>query len=161
MRFLYLVALALALALFGCSSGSRDVAPAAAPEPGAGDPEGTPGTDEPAPGTNESPSETEPPPANANGDIVVVARVVDSGPIGDGRCQQCSHRIAVEETLAGDLGADTLWAHYEACGDDREPPPGSVDPCAMRRGSTYELRLRRGASENYGNDPMILAARPR
>lgn len=103
-------------------------------------------------------------PAIAVGDSAVVGRVVDSGPIGDGRCVQCSHRIVVERATAGTLAAnaDPLWVHYESCIDRPMPPraAGSVDPCGLDRGSSYDLTLRPGASPNFGDAFVIIDARP-
>lgn len=104
-----------------------------------------------------------PAPADAaDGEIVVLARVSASGPIGHGTCNQCSHEIQVLEALAGDLGPSPLWVHFEVCGGAAyEPGPGDTAPCSLEIGAEYRLRLRRGASTSFGDAPMILAARPR
>ena len=136
------------LFLAACSSSAPP--PAAAPE----------GTSEAEPPAGPSPAT----PA-AGGDAEIVARVVQSGPIGDGDCVQCSHQILVEEHFSGDVETSTtpIWVHYEHCAGSPEPvrPADGVDPCSLDRGTLYVVTLRRGASPNFGNDPMILTARPR
>jgi hypothetical protein len=113
---------------------------------------------------DETVEETPAPPPIAEGDSAVLARVVDSGPIGSGDCVQCSHRIVVEAAAAGDLAAsaDPLWVHYESCADRPMPPrgPGTLNPCSLDEGSSYDLTLRPGASPNFGDAFMIVEARP-
>lgn len=98
------------------------------------------------------------------GEAVVVAKVVDAGPIGDGNCSQRSYRISIERVTSGDIipGSDPISAHFESCADHPAPAPGPGElvGTSLDVGSTYELSLRRGASANFGIDFMILKARP-
>ena len=95
---------------------------------------------------------------------VVVARIVDTGPIGDGRCVQRSYQIAIESVVSGDVpaGVEPIAAHFESCVDHPAPQrgPGDLEGSALDVGSTYEITLRRGTSANFGDDFMIQRARP-
>lgn len=151
--------LLLSFALLGCS---------APPAPSAG-PAGAAKTSEPSPPDEvafaDPPSEADAGPSatTAAEDDAVEARVVDSGPIGDGSCTQCSHQIVVEARISGSIaaGPEPLWVHYERCEGDPPPDPASFNPCSMKKGTAYTLTLRRGASVNFGDEPMIVSARPR
>lgn len=122
----------------------------------------------PAPTPNPPPAHPSPPPTPPaeSADSEIVARVVDSGPVGHGDdCTQCSFQIVVEEHFTGDIETSTtpIWVHYERCRSTPAPtpPPEAIDPCSMDRNTLYVLTLRRGSSPNFGNDPMIQTARPR
>ena len=147
----------VAVTLAACGSASPEVgAPPRAPQPQVGAPPSVPQDPDPGPS---------PGPAAAGSDAVVVARVVDTGPIGDGTCVQRSYRIAIDRVVSGDVptGPDPIWAHFESCADHPAPSPGPGEELgsSLDVGSTYELHLRRGASSNFGEDFMIQRARPR
>lgn len=84
---------------------------------------------------------------------VVVARILEAGPAGSGNCVQRSYQV---ERVDGQ-GAGPFWVHFEAC--QGSPPPG-FDGAGLVVGQTYRLRLRRGASGNFADGPMILDASP-
>ncbi|MCB9706879.1 MAG: hypothetical protein H6711_33855 [Myxococcales bacterium] len=93
------------------------------------------------------------------GEHELVARVVDAGPIGDGRCTQRSYQIEVVETIAGAPLTSPAWVHFERCeGDDPGAP--AFDGGGLEIGGRYRLRLQDGRSPNFGADPMIVAADP-
>jgi len=124
-----------------------------------------PATAEESPSTNAPPPASPPAQPGSPAAIVVVARVVDSGPIGSGRCAQCSHQVLVEESNSPAIpaGSAPLWVHFETCADRPAPAtaPGAIEPCSLRRGTSYRLTLQPGGSPNFGDAPMIVDARPR
>jgi hypothetical protein len=122
------VARLLLLALAGCSA-----APPPAPTP--------------PPVSNTAPTT---PPASA--EIRVVAKVLETGPLGHGNCTQRSYRIEVVETLAGEAPTNPAWVHYEHCGTDAPV----VDASNLVVGEMYRLVLANGASANFGDAPMIV-----
>lgn len=118
----------------------------------------TPATpSEPAPATADPADDEAPATPPAAGPDVAIVRVVSSGPIGSGRCVQCSHELAIERPVSGGLTAGTtLWAHFEWC--EGAPPPTGLDPCSMDVGARYEVELATGASANFPGGPMIARA---
>ena len=93
-------------------------------------------------------------------EVVVVARVTQSGPIGDGRCSQRSYEIAVAKVVSGASPGQQLWVHFELCGDARSAgSAGSLAGASLAVGSSYELTLRRGASQSFGDGFMITGVR--
>ncbi len=147
---LHLVSIFLAVTSVACGPTTPDVSEPATASPSAPQPLST-GVPPPDPGVSGS-------------EAVVIARIVDSGPIGDGRCSQRSYQIVVERLVTGNLptGGDPIAAHFESCADHPAPQPGPGDfvGSSLDVGSTYELSMRRGASVNFGDDFMILQARP-
>lgn len=90
-----------------------------------------------------------PAPASVEGDVFE-ATIVGEGPIGDGRCVQKSYEV--EPT-----GAARLWIHFEHCGADG-PSPLERGLEGLDIGSRYRFTVKRGASKNFGEDAMLLAA---
>lgn len=97
---------------------------------------------------------------SAAGAVVVVAKILDAGPIGDGRCSQRSYQIAIDKAVTGAAPASPLWAHFEQCGDrTSEPAAGNLAGTGLRTGTTYQLTLMAGASKNFGAGFVIVDAR--
>ncbi|MEZ4447839.1 MAG: hypothetical protein R3B09_00080 [Nannocystaceae bacterium] len=115
----------------------------AAPAPTPVDPEARPSAPSPAPA-----------PA---GEHEVVARILETGPIGDGRCSQRSYRIEVVEAVAGAPLESPRWVHFERCQGDTGP---IVEGTGLEVDGRYRLRLRDGASPNFGGEPMIVGVSP-
>ena len=88
------------------------------------------------------------------GQLHVVARVIEQGPIGSGNCSQRSYRI---EVVSGDPLPTPSWVHFEHCAGDPEP---SFAGTALSVGNRYALTLAPGASPNFGADPMIVGVEP-
>lgn len=96
---------------------------------------------------------------SAAGSVVVIAKITDAGPIGDGKCSQRSYELAVAKTLAGSV-PPKLWAHFEQCGArTSEPAAGNLAGTGLANGTTYQLTLKQGASKNFGDGFMIIDAR--
>ncbi len=79
---------------------------------------------------------------------VFVGRIVGRGPLGHGACVQQSYEV---ERADG----ERLWVHFERCG---EPSGPSFE--ALESNRSYRFTVRRGASANFGDDPMIVDAEP-
>ncbi len=124
--------------LSGCG-GSETAATATTNEPETANVQETPATpaerDEPAGATN---AENE----------VLEGRIVDRGPLGHGDCIQQSYEI--EQS-----GGERVWIHFERCGNSDAPLFDSLDT-----GKRYRFTVERGASPNFGDDPMIVGAEP-
>lgn len=90
------------------------------------------------------------------GEIRIVARVLETGPIGDGRCIQRSYRIEVVEATSGEAPTSPSWVHFEHCGPTTPP----VDASGLDVGTVYRLGLVAGASPNFGAAPMIVFVEP-
>jgi hypothetical protein len=134
----------------------------------------TPGPNEGGPSALPTPSPNSPPAQNATptpnggtgltpsagaGSVVVIAKVTDAGPIGDGRCSQRSYELAVAKTVTGTVPAK-LWAHFEQCGAPAAAPgAGNIAGTGLQTGATYQLTLKKGASTNFGDGFMIVDAR--
>jgi hypothetical protein len=88
------------------------------------------------------------------GQIEVVVRLLQHGPLGHGACTQRSYEIELIETLAGQAPASPSWVHWEHCGT--EPP--ALDASNLELHAPWRLTLVRGASPNFGDDPMIVGA---
>jgi len=101
----------------------------------------------------EAPTAPEPAPTLTSSTETVVARILEAGPSGSGRCVQRSYRIERTDTSAG----DSFWVHFEHCQGE---PPSSFDGAGLSIGETYRLRLQPGASPNFGDDPMIVGVEP-
>lgn len=92
---------------------------------------------------------------SAPGDEIFEGTIVGEGPIGDGMCVQKSYEV--ESTGAA---RTRVWIHFERCGDaGPSPAVGGLD--ALGVGATYRFTVRRGASKNFGTDPILLAAETR
>jgi hypothetical protein len=96
----------------------------------------------------QSGDETEEATPGPRGDVLE-GRIVDRGPLGHGSCIQQSYEI--ERT-----GGERLWIHFERCGSDYRGPLFD----ALETGKRYRFRVERGASPNFGDDPMIVGADP-
>lgn len=81
-------------------------------------------------------------------DEVIEGRIVGRSPLGHGDCVQQSYEVEPSE-------GERRWLHYEHCG----PPSGPTFE-ALESGRAYRFTVRRGASPNYGDDPMIVNAEP-
>jgi hypothetical protein len=92
----------------------------------------------------------------APADTIVVARIVEAGPIGSGKCSQRSYEIAVDKHESGPSPGTKLWVHFEHCGG---PAPTDLAGTGMKTGTADRLTLRPGASKNFGSGFMIVAAR--
>jgi hypothetical protein len=103
---------------------------------------------EPAPAT-ETP--TEAPATSPAADIRVVARILEQGPLGHGDCTQRSYRVEIVSTTGGEQLPSPSWVHFEQCGG-----PPAFDASNLEIGGTFRLVLVRGASGNFGNEPMIV-----
>ena len=79
----------------------------------------------------------------------IVARVLEAGPTGSGRCHQRSYRVERVDPPEG----DSFWVHFEHC-ESEEPP--SFDGTGLSIGETYQLRLARGTSESFSDELMIV-----
>ncbi len=102
-------------------------------------------------------------PMPAPGALVVVAKITDAGPIGDGRCSQRSYQIAIERVVSGAPPAEgTPWVHFERCQGAPEvtAPAGDVAGTGLAVGTTYQISLQKGASKNFGDGFMIVGAHP-
>jgi len=178
----------VAILLVGCGGGSKGAAPEAktapeempaAPPPGgsptvqptematptpgpaAGGPSALPSRDQtPMPGPNAAPTPAgDGIAASGTGRAVVIAKITDAGPIGDGKCSQRSYELAVAKTISGSVPAK-LWAHFEQCGARTgEPAAGNVAGTGLLTGTTYQLTLKQGASKSFGDGFMIIDAR--
>jgi hypothetical protein len=89
-------------------------------------------------------------------EIEVIARVLETGPLGHGNCTQRSYRVEMVETTAGEALPSPSWVHFEICGGARP----KYDASSLVIGSRYRLVLKRGASSNFANDPMIVDGGP-
>lgn len=77
---------------------------------------------------------------------VFEGRIVGRGPLGEGSCVQQSYEVELE-------GGARRWIHHEHCGAASGPTfEDLVD------GQRYRFTVQRGASLNFANEPMILAA---
>jgi hypothetical protein len=83
---------------------------------------------------------------------VVVARILEQGPLGHGDCTQRSYRVEIVETTRGETLPSPSWIHFERCGGGSP----TFDASGLDVGETVQLDLVRGASENFGNEPMIV-----
>jgi hypothetical protein len=134
----------------------------------------TPGPNEGGPSALPTPSPNAPPGTNAmptpnggagltpsagSGSVVVIAKITDAGPIGDGKCSQRSYELAVAKTVTGTVPAK-LWAHFEQCGaQTTAPAAGNVAGTGLQTGTTYQLTLRKSATSSFGDGFMIVDAR--
>ncbi len=164
----------VAVVVLGCSRPEKAVTPIdkgagagaeayAVPSPG---PNGRPGL---KPGAGASPTGdlVTPTPggdpgltAGSAANVVIVAKIVDAGPIGDGRCSQRSYQVAVEETLAGAAPSSPVWVHFEQCGERTSAPAaGNVAGTSLATGTRYRLTLVPGGSKSFGDGLMIVDAR--
>jgi hypothetical protein len=122
----------------------------------------------PAPGPNPTPGPNATPTPNGGagltpsagaGSVVVIAKITDAGPIGDGKCSQRSYELAVAKTVSGSV-PPKLWAHFEQCGArTSEPAAGNIAGTGLQTGTTYQLTLKKLAGSNFGDGFMIVDAR--
>ncbi|MGE0791789.1 MAG: hypothetical protein AB7S26_39300 [Sandaracinaceae bacterium] len=88
-----------------------------------------------------------------SGREVIVGRIVEESPIGDGdRCTQHSYRVERDE-------GSSEWLHAEVCVPPSEPASDD-DTIALRVGTRYRFEVVRGGSPNYADGPLILRATP-
>jgi hypothetical protein len=93
-------------------------------------------------------------------DLVVVARISDASPIGDGRCSQRSYQVAVDHVVSGPPPRTSVfWVHFELCGGAPPPGEGNLAGTGLVSGTSYKLTLRKGASKNFKDALMIIDAR--
>ncbi len=131
--------------------GPNEGGPSALPTPGPNAPPGGDATPMPNGGAGLTPS------AGA-GSVVVIAKITDAGPIGDGKCSQRSYELAVAKTVTGSV-PPKLWAHFEQCGPSSAPAAGNLAGTGLSTGTTYQLTLKKSASSNFGDGFMIVDAR--
>lgn len=131
--------------------GPNEGGPSALPTPSPNAPPGPNAMPTPNGGTGMTPS--------AGGSVVVIAKITDAGPIGDGKCSQRSYELAVAKTVTG-TAPPRLWAHFEQCGaQTTAPAPGNIAGTGLQTGTTYQLTLKKSASSNFGDGFMIVDAR--
>ncbi|MBL0216429.1 MAG: hypothetical protein IPQ07_21420 [Myxococcales bacterium] len=156
MRFALVGVVIAVFAVIGACGGRSEPTPAKVPAPT--DPVAAPV----APPPKGAPPAPAPPPAPPPGvDLVVVAKITNAGPIGDGRCSQRSYEITLERVVAGATPTTpTLWVHFEVCGTERKPQPaGELAGTGLDVGARYQFALKKGASGNFGDGLMITSAR--
>jgi len=91
------------------------------------------------------------PPSRPAAPGTLVARIVEAGPTGGGRCVQRSYRVERTDVA----GTDPFWVHFEHC--EGSPPP-DFDGAGLTIGETYRLRLVGDAGSSFGDGPMIVGA---
>jgi len=164
MRWIVASVVSASVLVAACNSAPEPRPVAPDPSPGSADPMPTPvavapptaGSAQPDPVPVAGPP---PPAASPNGDVIVIAKLTNAGPIGDGKCSQRSYEIAIDRVVAGDVPTpkDKRWVHFETCGP-RESKPNDLAGTGLDVGSTYKLTLHAGVSKNFGDGLMILVA---
>lgn len=86
----------------------------------------------------------------------VEGRVLETGPLGHGRCVQQSYKIEVTHHIRGEVLASPGWIHFERC----EGAPSDVEAGGLAIGATRRFTLKRGASSNFPGEPMITGLAP-
>ena len=81
---------------------------------------------------------------------VIEGRIVETGPIGSGACVQRSYAVQPSSPDAA-----RTWVHFERCG---AAEGAMFDSLEVNR--SYRLTVERGASPNFGDEPMIVDAVP-
>lgn len=104
----------------------------------------------PAPAPVSAPQAATPRDTTAPDGDVIEGTIVGEGPIGDGRCVQKSYEVEPRN------GA-RVWIHFERCGAEG-PSPEGLGLEGLDMGATYRFTVKRGASNNFGEDRMLLAA---
>jgi len=137
--------LMMLFAVFGCASSTQNADPTAVDsvETPAGQTESSVAEDASSASQGSDPERTA---------FTVVARVLDAGPHGDGTCVQRSYQV--QRTDAPE--SNPFWVHFEQC----QGEPTRYDGASLTVGETYRLRLERGASPNFGDEPMITDVEP-
>ena len=106
-----------------------------------------------------APTSSDPPPVRN----VVVVRIVQEGPIGNGLCEeQCSYHVEIVDVLSGSLkSGEASWIYYEHCAGSPRPPrsSGSLEPCSLKYGAEYQVELLLGRSKSSSHAPVIVDAR--